>query len=763
MDLSDAPSLTEPFRLGEIVVRPEERVIERGDMAVHVEPKVMDVLLVLATRAGQVVSRNELFDAVWRGAIVSDEALSRCVYQLRKHLHAGDGQFPLIKTIPKTGYSLTVLPQPLAAGPHHPEPQSEPERIVEGDEPRRWLPPTRWALPAAILVLLVVIAFSMRTPQVPVEQLAPADGEVSRGKLAIAVLPFADLSNDFGASRLAEAFPEDLLIGLGRLGVLQVSAWASSRRFELGSVCASQAGEALGVDLLLTGTIRIEGNEIRVWAELLDADNSAQLWAGAYEQRLDNLHDIQNEIAHAVMRVMDVRIDSFEIAPVSSSLTAYELYVEGRHYMNRRNAGALQQAIEFFELAIAADPDFAEALSGLADAYMIATQYQRTSLPAAIDRAQPLIDRAIVLNPNLAEPIASQGLLYLQAGDYARAADTLRRAAAMNSNYASAHNWLGRAVELQGHYAQALEAYRRGLRLDPLSTILNMNEARMLASTGNDVLADRRLNRLLELDPDFPNTYWALGFNSYVRGELVSSIERFHLAFEKGLLSPFAMADFATVLAFAGDYAAARDWLQRSQSMVDFGQTHLPGKRLAILRGAIDGWLMQEQEHLSQAPDDVAHLYAAAQAAMYQGDHDAAAGLCERGQGLDVDDAQLLSWTDAVDGGLIALDCVLAFQRGGATDAANDLLERVAALTTRLKASGAALPTFKYTLAAEHALVGDDSAAIDALHEVAASGWPGIRLAAVDPKFARLRERAAVSTLLEGAPNGGSARDEDTP
>lgn len=419
MGINNSLELKGQFRLGEYVVNPDEHVIESGSGRVRLEPKVMQVLLVLVSNAGHVVSRNAIFDQVWPNAIISDEALSRCIYQLRKHLRAGAQQPPFIKTIFKKGYCLTVLPE-----------------LVETPAPTATVPKhgwqSRWPAYLGLSGLLLagfIYFWPAARPTVPFEQ--PPNTVQARGP-AVAVLPFVDLSGDEDETRLGEGFPEDLLIGLGRLRGLQISSWASSRRFRLDELSTAEVGRILNVNALLTGTIRIADDRIRISAELIDAKSGIQVWADVYSDELGEMHKIQNAIAHEVVRTLDVQAKDFTIDRLTDTLAAHELYVEGRYYLNRRSAGSLQQAIQFFGQAFDADPNFAEALTGLADAHILATQYQRAQLADATRVAQAAIDRALALDPTLAEAVASQGLIYLHNDRYADAASTLRRSSGWN-------------------------------------------------------------------------------------------------------------------------------------------------------------------------------------------------------------------------------------------------------------------------------------------------------------------------------------------
>lgn len=733
MSTENSLDLKQRFRLGSYVINPSERLIDSADGHVQLEPKVMQVLLALVRNAGQVVSRDAIFDQVWPGAIISDEALSRCIYQLRKHLRTEPNQQPFIKTILKKGYRLTVMPEPVEATPRPAAPQIWWQR--------------RWPMNAGLAGLLLAGLLYFWPATRTIENVAqPPDIPQSPGP-AVAVLPFIDLSGDEDKTRLSDAFPEDLLIGLGRLRSLQISSWASSRRFRLDEHSTAQVGRELNVDALLTGTITIEDNRIRIGAELVDVESGNQIWADVYNNELGEMHTIQDAIAHEVVRVLDVESKDFRIDRLTDTVAAHELYAEGRYYLNRRNAGSLRQAIQFFGLAIDADPHFAEALTGLADAHILSTQYQRSPLAEATRVAQAAVDRALALDPALAEAIASQGLIYLHNRRYDDAANTLRRAAAMNPNYANAHNWLGRAVELQGHYQQALEAYRRGLRLDPFSTILNLNVARTLTHTGNVSRARPYLETILKHDPDFPNTYWALAFNSYIQGDLDEAARQFQKSFDLGLQDPYAMATYACVHGYRGDFEQALAWLDRSQAKGQMGQTIVPRARLYAQQQQFDAWSEYAQQMISLDADDPRYRYMAAQAQVFRNDYATAVALFEQGMALDPDRTAVLFDFDVRRGGLFALDYALALQGAGDNAGAELMLADTGRYITRLRESGLALPGLDYTQAALEALRGRESVALTLLQRAAASGWPGVRSASLDPKFARLRDNAEFQAL----------------
>ena len=242
-----------------------------------------------------------------------------------------------------------------------------------------------------------------------------------------------------------------------------------------------EIGRRLNVATVLEGGVRKHADTVRIDVQLVNATDGYQVWAQTFERRLGDIFQLQSEVAWAVIAAIrphdEPAVPPPALPPATQNFDAYNLYLLGRHHFHKRTAAALGRAVECFEQAIARDPDYALAYSGLADAYILlsAGYYGDMSVTRAIERALPAARRAVELAPDLAEAHASLGLIQRSESDYVAAETALEHALTLNPGYAMAHVWHGLVLTAQGRYREAAVRNREAFRLDPLSPIINTN------------------------------------------------------------------------------------------------------------------------------------------------------------------------------------------------------------------------------------------------------------------------------------------------
>lgn len=454
--------MTQPFRLRDNIVDPDLSLIRGPTGEVHVEPKVMAVLLLLASKPEEVVSRAELLDQVWTGTIVTDEAVTRCISELRTALRDDRHAPSYIQTLPKRGYRLLVTPEP-----------------VKRRNWRAYLPLTA----AAVVLIGLGASFGWQLG---------ADGPAP----TIAVLPFVTDAGAVDSEYFGEGIAEGLLNTFSKLPELAVSARSSSFAGELKALSPQGAGKNLGADYVLTGDVQRVGTTLRVAAELVDVNEGATLWSATIERAATDVFEIQDSIAGAVVEKLGIGVaGSVSVARVASAVDAFDYYLLGRHHLRMRSVDGLRRSAGFFQRAIDADSSCALCYSGLADSYLLLHAYGDVSLAEAVAFAQPAVERALEEDPGLAEAHASQGMLHLDLNALTKAKRALTRAVELDPNYAMANMWLGNVVQQSGRLTEAQVLYKRAQALEPRHPVTNQNLLHSLLMTGDyagaeDLLAD---------------------------------------------------------------------------------------------------------------------------------------------------------------------------------------------------------------------------------------------------------------------------------
>lgn len=509
--------MQEPFRLGAWRIDPGLCKIVDGDRVGRVEPRAMAVLCHLATRAGETVTRDELLDAVWGNRFVVEEAVSRCISQLRQALGDDPREPRYIQTVPKVGYRLLVEPQPerpANAAAAAPEPAKTPGRRL------------RLPLLAGLSVLLLAAAgvfLSQRSPTLPEPSVAPPPLR------SVAVLPFAAIGADGRDALLADGMTEEIIHLLATVPGLHVTSRTSSFHFKGRDASVATIGRELGVAHVLEGSVRAEGDRIRVTAQLIDVSSDVHIWSQAFEGELAGFLDVQKRIAVAVARRLDRSVDSRLVdgAPATRDVAAYQLFVEGWLALERYEQRSLRHSIALFEAALERDAAFASAWSGLAMA--------RWVMPSVVD----LTPAAIAESDRLA-------------------LDAANRALELSSLVTSARFVLADSARVKHDFAEAEARFRAALEVVPGEAVMHFGYAQLLGNVGRirDSLAPAQVNVLL--DPLSPIGMWTLGQSHVLLGDDEEARRYLARSRELGNENPVIAQAEAYLHLRAGSFDAAR-------------------------------------------------------------------------------------------------------------------------------------------------------------------------------------------------------------
>lgn len=343
------------------------------------------------------------------------------------------------------------------------------------------------------------------------------DKNLSLATQSIAVLPFEDFSASEDQSYFGRGISEELLNVLSRVKGLRVVSRTSSFAFTNKSLTVNDIAEALKVAHVLEGSVRKSGNTIRITAQLINAQSDQHIWSQTYDRSLsaENLFAVQDEISSAIVKQLKGKLTIVPLgaADKTLSLEAYELYLEAREYQELRTPESLALAAKGFTSVIDLDPSFAHAFSGLAETYLLMEEYAGLDAKTSQEKAAPMVNRALELAPNSAEVLTSAAHFTAQQANPASmivAEEYARKAIEVNDNFARAHFKLGSILWEQGRTEEAIASYKKARALDPLSTGVLQNLARIYLSIGDQINAKSIGEDLIRLHPSLPFGYLVL-------------------------------------------------------------------------------------------------------------------------------------------------------------------------------------------------------------------------------------------------------------
>jgi len=351
---------------------------------------------------------------------------------------------------------------------------------------------------------------------------------------SIAVLPFDNLSGDPDNAYFTEGVQDEILTRLAKVGDLKVIARTSTQKFKSAPENLPEIAKQLGVMNILEGSVQKVNDQVRVNVQLINALTYAHLWADTYDRTFTDIFAVESEIAKNVADALRAKLTGSEKSSITQAPTAdpeaYELYLKGKFFWNKRSGADLRKAIEYFNQAIARDPNYALAYAGLADSYLLLPNYGSASTQESLPPARAALKKALELDDSLAEAHASSGLLATFECRLELAITDFERAIQLKPNYATAHHWLMFGRLALGHLDQAVEEGKRALKLDPLSPIINADFAWAYFCARRFDKAERQARKTLEIDPQFFLAHFYLGQVLQFKGQLGEAIAEFQKA-----------------------------------------------------------------------------------------------------------------------------------------------------------------------------------------------------------------------------------------
>lgn len=480
------------YEFGEFRLDALRRVLSaRADgTPLQVTGKIFDTLLLFVERAGQLLDKRTLMEALWPNVVVEESNLTQTIHTLRRLLGERPDDHRYIVTVPGRGYRFVAQvttriveePQPAAVEPT--------QRTSAPRPPRRRL----MAASAAAMVVLTGVAFWLLQGSGRAERSAVMEP----AQLSIAVLPFVDMSEAHDQSYFAEGLSEEILNVLAQSTPLRVTARTSSFAFKGRSVDIATIAGALKVTHVLEGSVRKSGDRMRITAQLVDGVGSAHIWSQTYDRDATDVFGIQDEIAAAVAESLHVTLTGNKqprrVQP--GNVAAFEHYLQGKYFFNRRGDSDLVRAQDHFQQALQIDPEYARAWAGLAGVYHITME---RAPPEALAQWGTAVERALQLGPNLAESHVRAAQYQWRLGQPKISEAHCKRAIALNPSDPLVLGVSAGREFAAGHWSEGIALQRRAVAVDPLAAVGRGNLGSYLAAIGEWEEAISELEKAREL------------------------------------------------------------------------------------------------------------------------------------------------------------------------------------------------------------------------------------------------------------------------
>jgi TolB-like protein/DNA-binding winged helix-turn-helix (wHTH) protein/Tfp pilus assembly protein PilF len=551
-------------RFGTYQVSLQSGELRRAGLRIRVQQQPMKLLAILLEHPGEVVAREELRSRVWPNESFGDfdQALNIAIGKLRSALEDSAENPRFIETLPKRGYrfiaDVSVLdtdarlrrPESVAADP----PATESGQTLQGSGLA--VAPTRqpWPTRGAIVGLALVLSLSILSVW-----LFRSRGPALSGIRSIAVLPLENLSGDASQNYFADGMTDELITDLAQISALRVISRTSVMVYKGARKPLPQIARELNVDAVVEGTVLRSGDQVRITAQLIEASTDKHLWSQSYEGELRDTLALQNRVASAIADQIRINLTPREEAALKSAKAvnpeAYQSYLKGRYFWNKRTADGLKAALAYFNQAIEEDPKYAQAYSGLADTYAVLGdwQYGVMSFKEALPKAKAAAIKAVELDGSLSEAHTSLGYsLRAFDWDFDSAGKEFRRAIEINPGYATAHHWNAMNLGLLGRPKEALVEMRKAENLDPLSLIINADLAEFLLLTHSYDESVKQGLKIIEMDSTFAIGHKQLGDAYLLKQMDKEAVAELQKAVRLSGGSPICIADLARAYVASG-------------------------------------------------------------------------------------------------------------------------------------------------------------------------------------------------------------------
>jgi TolB-like protein/DNA-binding winged helix-turn-helix (wHTH) protein/Tfp pilus assembly protein PilF len=556
-------------RFGTYEVSLRSGEVRKAGLRIRVQQQPMKLLEILLEHPGEVVTREELRSRVWPNENFGDfdQALNIAIGKLRSALGDSAESPRFIETLPKRGYrfiaEVSVLgadarPKRLESVPGDlpaPEPGHTPQGAGLALAPKRPL----WLTRGVLVATALLVGFSILTLW-----LFHSSGPAPGGIRSLAVLPLENLSGDASQNYFADGMTDELITDLAQISALRVISRTSVMVYKGARKPLPQIARELNVDAVVEGSVLRSGDQVRITAQLIEAATDKHLWSQSYAGELRDTLALQNRVASAIADQIRINLTPREQAALKNvkvvNPEAYESYLKGRYFWNKRTADGLKVALAYFKQAIEEDPKYPQAYSGLADTYALLGDWQYAVMTPkeAFPQAKAATIKALELDSTLGE--AHNSLAFVLDGfdwDLDAGGKEFQRAIALNPGYATAHHWYAWHLSLLGRFDEAIVEMRKAENLDPLSLIINADLAELLGLAHSYDESIRQSRKTIEMDPNFALAHNQLA-QAYLQKHMYSeAVAELKKAVQLSGDSPTSMANLARAYVASGKRSEA--------------------------------------------------------------------------------------------------------------------------------------------------------------------------------------------------------------
>jgi TolB-like protein/DNA-binding winged helix-turn-helix (wHTH) protein/Flp pilus assembly protein TadD len=566
------------YRFGDFTIDASQKVLLRQGKPLPLTPKLFDTLLVLIENDGRIVEKDELMKRLWPDTFVEEANLTSNILQLRKSLGDNARNPIYIETVARRGYRFItpVTRQESVDAAEVDGHGNDPLWPVnfQGPKPNRPAPPKSvarhriWQGLAFLIVGFILIAafgiLRFRSHSLTRTQAANT-------RVILAVLPFKNLTGDATQDYFSDGLTEEMITRLGDVDPQQlgVIARTSVMHYKNNDDPLDRVGHELGVQYVLEGSVRRESDKVRITAQLIKVADQTHVWAREYNRELSHLLSLQDEIAEEVADEIHLTLADKKLTEPASRTSstpkyeAYDLYLKGQYFWNKRTAQDFRQAIDYFQQATSKDPNYARAYAGLADSYALIGGYSGRPQTEFIPKARAAALRALELDENLPEAHTALALIVQNYDwDWQTAEKEFRRAIELNPNYATAHHWYAEHLAWRGRFDEAFRQSEQARLLDPLSLIIATDNGAILYYSRQYDRAITQFRAVREMDPNFARTdFIELAYaQKGLFAEALTDIEKIRQPHDD---RPWILSELAYVYGRSGQQAPAQRALEK--------------------------------------------------------------------------------------------------------------------------------------------------------------------------------------------------------
>jgi len=538
------------YEFGPFRVFPVERRVLRGAEVVQLTPKVFDTLLALVQNSGRLIAKDELMKMIWQESFVEEGNLTQNIFILRKTLGESPHDHQYIVTIPGQGYRFVAevqeIPRTRANADRRPSEHSLEDERARGEE---------------------------------------------RGVTSLAVLPFKPLSSENDNEYLGPGIADTLITRLSNIRRLNVRSTNSVLKYVDLQTDPLEAGRDLNVDAVLDGKIQRAGERVRVTMQLIRVRDAVTLWAEKFDEKFTDIFDVQDSISEQVMRALALQLTTAEQKLLTKRYTenaeAFQLYIKGRHFWNKRTVEGLKRGMGYAQQAIDIDPTYTMAYIGVADSYNLLAGYAGLAPKETFPKAKAAALRAQEIDDTLAEAETSLGFVYYRyEWNWPEAEERFRRAISLKPDYPTGHHWYGEFLATQGRFRESISELERAQQLDPLSLPINTDLGQSFFFAGQYDRAIEQLQKTLEMDQSFVRAQIILGAAFEQKGMYREAIKTLTGARAVAGENTLAIGALGHTYAVAGQREKAHETLEELQSLST--ERYVSAYNIAIIYAGLD-------------------------------------------------------------------------------------------------------------------------------------------------------------------------------